>query len=101
MTGKWEPSIYTNEEGKYLGLHVPAVQLVNGKSQIPPFFLQLQSAVLEVLRKTHPQGVLIRPVGDEAVGIVLIVGEGEGVGQIVGQLAQGVVRWSRRMWAFM
>ena len=45
----------------------------------------------QILGQINPQVVLIAAVVHQAVRIVLVVGVGEGVGQIVGQLAQGVI----------
>ena len=67
------------------------MQFIDGKGQIPPGLLQLKRTAAEILCQIYPQMILILPVGDETVRVVFVVGKGKSVGQVMGQLAQGVI----------
>ena len=74
-----------------LGLHVLAVQLVQGVSQVLPELLFEELRAGEVLRQALAQFFLVAAVIPQGVGVIFIVRIGKGVRQIMGQLSQGII----------
>lgn len=57
-----------------LGIHVLAVQILNGGAEIHAHLLAAELAEAEILRQIRPQIILILPVGQKALGVILVVG---------------------------
>ena len=72
-------------------VHILLVQLVDGGRQVLPDLFPAQGALGEVFRQILAQLILVPPVVQQALRIVLIMGIGEGVRQIVGQLPQRII----------
>ena len=71
--------------------HVLPVQLLKGVRHVLTELLPTKGAGGQILLQIGPQVRLILVVAEHTVGIILVMGIGERIRQIVGQFAQGVI----------
>ena len=67
------------------------MELGDGAGHILPELLAPQGALLQIGLQVGPQVRLILVMLQKRIGVVLIVGKGKGVRQVVGEFPQGVV----------